>query len=157
MKEFSSPRRTELFLPLANLTAACAPDSRDVPAYWGYNQPIVLGQREPKGTIGNIVEDLMLKVFKCMFCCEGVGHLQCDRLETLLYGLGEAPLRTNHTCNEDIPFPRQSYVTSALVAVCLGAPLDKNCNSLMIIVCYFLSPVFSSRAVLAVAVHTSCR
>lgn len=122
MKGFSSPRRTELFLPLATLAAACAPDSRYVPAYWDYNQPIVSGQREPKGTIGDIVKDLLLKVFKCMLCCEGVGHPQCDCLETLLYGLGESPVRPNHASNEDVPFPRQSDMTSAFIPVSLGAP-----------------------------------
>lgn len=46
MEGFSAPRRTELSLPLANLPVAYTPDSRYVPAYWDYNQPIVLVQRE---------------------------------------------------------------------------------------------------------------
>jgi len=97
MKGFSAPRRTELFLPLANLTAARAPDSRYVPAYWDYNQPIVLVQCELKWTMGDIVEGLLLKVFKCMLCCEGIGHLQCNCLETLLHSLEESPLHINHS------------------------------------------------------------
>lgn len=97
MKGFSAPRRTELFLPLANLTVARAPDSRYVPAYWDYNQPIVLVQCELKWTMGDIVEGLLLKVFKCMLCCEGTGHLQCNCLETLLHSLEESPLHINHS------------------------------------------------------------
>lgn len=95
MKGFSAPRRTELFLPLANLPVACTPDSRYVPAYWDYNQPIVLVQCELKWTMGDIVGDLLLKVFKCMLCCEGIGHLQCNCLEALLYSPEESHLYTN--------------------------------------------------------------
>lgn len=97
MKGFSAPRRTELFLPLANLSVACTPDSRYVPAYWDYNQPIVLVRCELKWTMGDIVRYLLLKVFKCILFCEGIGHLQCNCLETLLYSLKESPLHMNHS------------------------------------------------------------
>lgn len=97
MKGFSAPRRTELFLPFANLPVACAPDSRYVPAYWDYNQPIVLVQHELKWTMGYIVGDLLLKVFRCTFCCEGTGHLRWNRLETRPDSFEEAPLHTNRS------------------------------------------------------------